>query len=218
TRRRRCWTRTARSPRARGRSAYRFSTPFSRRPTLSVRDGRRERIREDLAIFEAAIASRHHLAARFRDHERVLELRRQRAVDGDRGPLVLEHFDLERADVDHRLDREAHARTHAVALPPLADVRDLRWLVKAPADPVADERAHHAAALAFGELLNRRADVADPRAIANLRDADLERAARHLDHLLRFGRGLADVERRRRVAVEAVVDGGDVDVDDVAQL
>jgi hypothetical protein len=108
------------------------------------------------------------------------------------------------------------AQAHALAA--LADVRDLRRLVERPADAVAHEGAHHRAALAFGVLLDGRADVAEPRAFLHLRDRELEALARDLRHLARLRRRLADVEGGRGVAVETLVDRRDVDVDDVAVL
>src|SRR2546423_13044107 len=41
--------------------------------------------------------------------DRMLELRRQRTVLGDRGPAVAENLHFVSAGVDHRLDREEHA-------------------------------------------------------------------------------------------------------------
>src|SRR5882757_8974953 len=44
------------------------------------------------------------------DHQRVLELRRPLLVPGGDGPAVVPDLVVERAEVDHRLDGERHAR------------------------------------------------------------------------------------------------------------
>jgi hypothetical protein len=49
--------------------------------------------------------------------------------------------------------------------------------VELPSDAVAHEGSDDRAALRFGELLNGRADVAEPCPITNLRDAKGERVA-----------------------------------------
>ena len=111
-----------------------------------------------------------------------------------------------------------HARLDALARAALAVVRHLRRLVELAADAVTDEVAHHPAALRLDVLLDRRADVAEARAVAHLGDAELERAARDLGRRAAPRRAAcrcrtcADVSpwkpsRRNR---------GDVDVDDVA--
>ena len=75
----------------------------------------------------------------------------------------------------------------------------------------------HAAPLRARELLDGRADVAEPRAVAHDRDARVAAAPRDVDDVPRLRGRLADEERGRRVAVEAVELGRDVDVDDVAR-
>src|SRR5262249_28690380 len=106
----------------------------------------------------------------------------------------------------------------ALARAALAEVLHLRRLVEAPTDAVAHEIAHDAAALRLDVLLDGRADVAEARAVLHLGDPDVERASRRLGDQPGVGARPADVERGRRVAVEALVDRGHVDVDDVAVL
>src|SRR4051812_42623841 len=55
--------------------------------------------------------------------DRMLELRRQRAIARHRGPAVGQDFYMRLAEIDHRLDGEEHAglQHHALAGPPDMD-------------------------------------------------------------------------------------------------
>src|SRR5688572_10660135 len=152
------------------------------------------------------------------DRDGVLPLRRQAVVLGDDGPAVGQLADAGLAGVDHRLDREGHARLerHAGAGAPV--VQDLRLLVELAADAVAAEFAHHRIAVLLGVRLDGGAQVAQPRARAHLADAEPHAFVRHLDQAARLYARLADIEHAARVAVKAVLDHGDVDVEDVAGL
>src|SRR3954454_22744153 len=88
------------------------------------------------------------------DGDRELEVGGQRPVLGVDRPAVVAHADLVAARVDHRLDREAHARLEQRALAGIAVVGDLRLLVHLAADAVADERADDRQALALDRLLD----------------------------------------------------------------
>ena len=92
----------------------------------------------------------------------------------------------------------------------------LRVLVKHPPDAVAAELAHHRAVVALGVLLDRVTDVAEPGARPNLFDPEPEALAADPGDALPDARRLADEEHPARVAVVAVLDHRDVDVDDVA--
>ena len=72
--------------------------------------------------------------------------------------------------------------------------------------------------LAFGEQLDRAADVAEANAGLDLGDPLPHRVVGDLDQALRRDRAFADDEHPAGVAVPAVLDDGDVDVDDVAVL
>jgi hypothetical protein len=71
--------------------------------------------------------------------------------------------------------------------------------------------------LALGELLDGGADVAQADTVPHRRHAQVAAAPRDVDHVPRLGRGLADQEGLRGVAVETVELGGDVDVHQVAR-
>src|SRR5665811_206610 len=86
--------------------------------------------------------------------DRMLELRRQRAVARHRGPAVGQDFDVRLAEIDHRLDGEEHAglQHHAFAGP--ADMDDVRLVVEHAAEAMAAKVAHHAHALRLHKALD----------------------------------------------------------------
>ena len=86
------------------------------------------------------------------------------------------------------------------------------------ADAVAAVLAHHGEVALLDELLDGVADVAEPRARAHLLDAAPHRLVAGLGEALGMQGRLADEVHAAGVAVEAVVDHGDVDVHDVAGL
>src|SRR3984893_14857697 len=91
----------------------------------------------------------------------MLELRRQRAVLGDRGPAIAENFDLVAPGVDHRLDREKHAFAQCRSLSGPAVMQERRGVVKDPADAVPTEIADHRITVALGIALAAVADRAE---------------------------------------------------------
>src|SRR6185312_6726075 len=117
---------------------------------------------------------------------------------------------------DHRFDRDGHALAQAQPRAALPEVRDVRGLMHRPTDAVTAQLAHDAAPLAPGQLLDGGADVTQPRARADLRDAGVAAAARRLDDVASLGARRPDEEGRRRVAVIAAQLRRHVDVDDVA--
>src|SRR5216683_8307014 len=105
-----------------------------------------------------------YLVAGRGDADRMLELRRERAVLGDGGPAVVENLHLPAAGIDHRLDGKDHALAHHRSLLGGAEMEDRRRIVEDAADAVAAEIAHHREALRLGEALDRLADGADAHA------------------------------------------------------
>ena len=73
-------------------------------------------------------------------------------------------------------------------------------------------------AVLLGVGLDRGADVAEAAAGPHLADAEPHALVGHLDQAPRLDARLADVEHAAGVAVVAVLDDGDVDVQDVARL
>src|SRR5262245_61191028 len=90
-----------------------------------------------------ALAAGEHVEAVVGDEDRVLELGGALAVGGDRGPVVVPHAVLPRAEGDHRLDRERHARAHDDRVAArVVVVEDLHVGVELLTDAVADKRLH----------------------------------------------------------------------------
>ena len=153
------------------------------------------------------------------DSERVLELRRGRAVLGHRGPAVGKHLHLVAAGVDHGLDGEEHALAQGQPGAGLAVMQDARRVVEHPADAVAAEIAHHRKPVVFGVALDGVAEVAQGRPRADDRDAAHHRLVGDIDETLRLHPDLvAEGEHAAGIAVPALQDHGDVDVQDVAGL
>src|SRR4051794_23719831 len=150
--------------------------------------------------------------------DRVLELRRQRTVARHRGPAVGQDFYVRLAEIDHRLDGEEHAglQRHALAGP--ADMDDVRLVMEHAPEAVAAEIAHHAHLLRFDEALDRMADVAGGGAGFYRGDAAHHRLIGDLDQPLRLARDRPDGIHPAGIAIPAVDDEGDVDIDDVAFL
>src|SRR5690606_32243169 len=86
------------------------------------------------------------------------------------------------------------------------------------ADAVAAVFAHHRETLGFGVLLDGVADVAQGGARADGADAAEHGLAGHVDQAPGLDAGFADEIHPAGVTVPAVLDDGDVDVDDVAVL
>src|SRR5690606_14786161 len=134
------------------------------------------------------------------------------------GPAVGQHAGVAGALVDHRLDGEGHARLEHQALARAAVVQHLRLVVVDLADAVAAVLAHHREALGCGVALDGVADVAQGGTRLHRADAAPHRLGRGLDQAPGHHRRGAGVVHAAGVAVPAVLDHGDVDVDDVAVL
>src|SRR5690606_5883908 len=135
---------------------------------------------------------------------------------GHHRPVVRQQAHVAPAGIDHRLDGEGHAGPEFHARARLAVMQHLRVLVEDPADAVTAVFAHHRVAMAFGVPLDGMADVAEAHARPDHVDADQQALAGHVDQPAGLDGGFADQEHPRGVAVVAVLDDGDVDVDDVA--
>src|SRR5689334_11287410 len=136
----------------------------------------------------------------------------------DDGPAVGKTANVGFAGVDHGLDGEGHAglQRHAGAWTPV--MHDLWFFVKAFADAVAAKFAHHTEAVGFGVALYRMADVAQPRIGFHRMYAAPHAFVSDFDQALGLDGWHADIEHAAGVAVPAILDDRDVDVDDIAVL
>src|SRR5260370_26388406 len=94
-------------------------------------------------------------------------------------------------------------------------MQNLRLFVELAPDSMAAELAHHAVALAFGMLLDRRPDIAEKRPWAHCIDAEPHALVGGFAQPPGLYRGLADIEHAAGVAVKAVLDHRDIDIQDV---
>src|SRR5512143_805056 len=161
-----------------------------------------------------ALDPRQHERPAFGDRHRVLEVRRQRAVERHDRPAIAERLRRRTAEVHHRLDRDREAGHELLAPLGLAVVRDLRFFMELDADAVPDEIAHDAEARGLDNGLHRGADVADVVAEHRRRDAGVERALRHGKQPAGVRADLTDGDGRRAVGEVAFVADADVDRDD----
>src|SRR5690606_8298170 len=120
--------------------------------------------------------------------------------------------------VDHRLDGEGHAFLQHHAGAGAAVVQHLRLVVVDVAAAVAAVLADPAEAIGLGVLPDAVVDAALGGARLHRADAADPRLAGGLHQPARHHRRLADVVHAPGVAVPAVLDHGDVDVQDVAVL
>ena len=139
-------------------------------------------------------------------------------VAGHDGPAVGHLPDVTLAGVDHRLDGEDHARHQFQSRARTAVVQHLRLLVELFADAVATEFAHYAIALLLREGLNGVADVAKISARLDPGDAVPHGFERDVGKTPRLYRRFTGEIHAAGVAMIAVLDDRDVDVDDVTRL
>src|SRR6185437_6059264 len=143
-------------------------------------------------LLAVALRQREYLHAIVRHADRMLELRRQRAVAGDRGPAVREYLHMRLAEIDHRLDGEENAGPQRHALAGAADMDDVGLVVEQPAQAVAAEIAHYAHALRLDEALDGMADIAGGGAGLHRGNAAHHRLIGDFDQPLRLARDRTD--------------------------
>src|SRR5947208_698718 len=90
------------------------------------------------------LLGRQYQRAVFGDRDAMLEVRADRAIHGDRGPVILEHARARLARVDHGLDGEDHALAQTRTVAGDAVVRHLRIFVQLGADAVSHKIAYYA--------------------------------------------------------------------------
>lgn len=139
-------------------------------------------------------------------------------VFGDDGPAVIELLDVAFTGIDHGLHREHHACLQLEAGAGPAVMQYLRIFVEALADTVAAEFANDAVALFLGIALDGIADIAECRARLDFSYAQPHAFIGDLAQTLCLDRWFADIEHAAGVAMVAILDDRDVDIDDIAIL
>src|SRR5688572_33270865 len=138
-------------------------------------------------------------------------------VLGDDGPSVAQQLHVAPPGVDHRLDSEGHAGFEFEAGARLTVMKDLGVLVEDPADPVAAVLANDRIALALDKGLDGVAEVAEAGPRADGTDAAPHGLEPDVAQPPGLDRGVTDQEHAAGVALDVVLDDGDVLVEDVAR-
>ena len=119
-------------------------------------------------------------------------------------------------EIDHRLDGEEHAFAQRNAFARPAEMQHVGGVVEDPAETMTAEIANHRTALGLGIGLDGVADIAQGGAGLDHGDAAHHGLVGDLDQAPRLERDIADEKHAARIAVPAVDDGGDVDIEDIA--
>ena len=145
----------------------------------------------------------------------MFPLRGQATVLGDDGPAVAHLANVTLASVDHRLDGENHAFLQLDPCAGLAVMQDLRVFMKFLADAVAAKFPHDGITARFRVFLDGMTDVAQRSARFDLLDASPHTLVGDVAKALGLRGGGADAEHAAGITVIAILDGRDVEVDDV---
>ena len=140
------------------------------------------------------------------------------AVFGHDGPAIGQFLDVAATQVEHGLDGKDHAGLQLCARTGLAVVQHLGVFVKVLPYTVATEFAHDRQIVLFGKLLNRVADVAEVRAGLDLLNAQPHGVIGQGVEAARSNRHFANLEHAAVVAIPAVLDDGDIHIDNIAFL
>src|SRR5215207_1018266 len=149
-------------------------------------------------------------------HEGVLELGGEGAIAGDDGPVVAPELPLDRAEGEHRLDREHHAGFQHRVEVGIVVVGDDEARVEHAADAVPGVVAHDAVAESLRIRLDRAPDDVHLTTGSDGADAPGERFPRALHEQLHVLARVAHHEGLVEVAVEPVEVGRHVEVHEVA--
>ncbi len=118
----------------------------------------------------------------------MLGVGRRLSVLRDHRPFVLQRSRFRRAEIEHRLDRKAIARSDLFPRPGTAVIGYLRSFVHRAADAVSGVIANDAVTEFFGMFLNRPTDVADAPVDTRSLNAAFETFFGHPDQLLQLVR------------------------------
>ena len=148
----------------------------------------------------------------------MFPLRRQAVILGNDRPAIGQLTDRRLAGVDHGFNGEDHVGFQLNSGTGLAVVHDLWVFVESCADTVSTEFTHDRVAGFFGILLNGMADIAEMGTGSNLSDAEPEAFKSDLAKPFRLNRDFTNMKHAAGITVIALLDSGDVKIDDVAIL
>ena len=154
----------------------------------------------------------------FGHEQRVFELGRERVIACPDGPFIAFIEDgFPGADVEHGFDGETGSRMEEFAGgDELWHVRDAGFLMEVATDAVSLVFADDRVAGSGGERLDSAADFDHGTARVGCGDTDEERIESGLDEPFCGSGDFADKKCFGLVAVPAIDDGGDIDIDDIA--
>src|SRR3990167_9090157 len=157
-----------------------------------------------------------NLSARRAHAPRMFELRRQRFIAGDGGPVIGQNFGFGAAKVHHRLDGKEHAFFQHRARTGAAIVQNIRWRMEHAPQAVAAEIAHHRHAVRLDKGLDRKADVSKGIPRLYRRYAAHQRLMRHLDQTFRLARNGSGHIHPAGITEPAIHDHRHIDVQNIA--
>jgi len=174
-------------------------------------------------LLEATGREREDLVSVLRHADRMLKLRRERPVPRDRRPAIAKDFDVRFAEIDHWLDRKEHPGLqfswNVIGLTGLRlrdVVQNIGWEVKTLAKTVTAKVGDHATALGSRKVLYRTANVVGRIARLYGGNTHHQRLMRDVDQPLRLAARRTSRVHPARVAVPAIDNERDIDVEDVA--
>ena len=150
------------------------------------------------------------------DDDGVLPLCRKRMVFGHDCPAVGQFFDVRLAGIDHRFNREDHALFELEAGARFTVMEHLGIFVEVLADAMATEFPNHGVAVFLRVRLDGMADIAERRAGSDCIDTFPEALKGDVAETLGQGRNLANGKHPARVAIPAILNHRDVQIDDIA--
>src|SRR6267142_4708379 len=153
-----------------------------------------------------------------RDQNRVLEVRRWKAIRRAYCPAVVEQSDIGRADVYHRLNRESHPCLQFWSAAAFAVIGDLRFLMHFAPDAVPNKFAHHRKTISARFILNFGADVPHPSPFMSNVDRARERVFGRTQQLVRALVDDSYGNSRGVVAYPTILNNADVELHHVAIL
>jgi hypothetical protein len=146
----------------------------------------------------------------------MFPLGRERLIASDHGPAIGEGLDRGPTGVEHGFDGKDHPRLEPHAFSRIAVVQYLRIGVIDLADAVPAVLAHHTEFIALGHALDGMPNVTQGSAGTHRTNTGAHGLIGGGHQSLRLGAGIADRVHAAGVAEPAILDHGNVDVENVA--